>query len=71
MIECALGSIPLSNGSAIPKLGLGCHTLGNDPRDRSREVAAISAAVASGMVLFATAESYGNGRSETCLGESL
>jgi diketogulonate reductase-like aldo/keto reductase len=71
MIECPLGSIPLSNGSAIPKLGLGCHTLGNDPRDRDREVAAISAALESGRVMFDTAESYGNGLSETFLGESL
>jgi diketogulonate reductase-like aldo/keto reductase len=70
-MEYPFGSIPLSNGSAIPKLGLGCHTLADDTSDREREVSAIAAAFESGMVMFDTAESYGEGLSETLLGECL
>jgi diketogulonate reductase-like aldo/keto reductase len=70
-MEYPFGLIPLSNGTGLPKLGLGCHTFADDSNDRSREIAAISAAFDGGMVMFDTAESYGNGLSETLLGESL
>jgi len=52
----------------VSELGLGCMSLGTDAK-KAREV--IEVALESGINYFDTAESYGNGASETRIGEAM
>ena len=63
---------PLPGGrAALPVLGLGTWRVGESPRRRAAEVAALREAVGLGYRLFDTAEMYGEGGAETVLGEAL
>jgi diketogulonate reductase-like aldo/keto reductase len=64
-------AVPLRAGQAVPALGLGTWRMGESPRKRRAEVAAVREAVQLGYRLIDTAEMYGEGGAETVLGEAL
>ncbi|KFN08306.1 aldo/keto reductase family protein [Paenibacillus macerans] len=52
-------------------LGQGTWRIGDNPRRRQEEIAALQAGVELGMNLIDTAEMYGEGRAESLVGEAL
>ncbi|MDA1117628.1 MAG: aldo/keto reductase [Proteobacteria bacterium] len=55
----------------MPRLGQGTWNMGDDRARRSEEIAALRAGVELDLTLIDTAEMYGDGRSETLVGEAL
>jgi diketogulonate reductase-like aldo/keto reductase len=55
----------------VPALGQGTWRLGEDRRAKAQETAALQDGVARGLSLIDTAEMYGDGDTETFLGEAL
>jgi len=66
-----IASVSLPDGERIPKLGQGTWEMGEQPARRAAEIAAIRAGVELGMTLIDTAEMYGDGATESLLGEAL
>ncbi|NVN13368.1 aldo/keto reductase, partial [Nguyenibacter vanlangensis] len=66
-----MGSVTFPDGTTIPALGMGTWTLGDRADRRAREIAALRAGLDQGLKLIDTAEMYGNGRSETLVGEAI
>jgi diketogulonate reductase-like aldo/keto reductase len=64
-------TIMLRDQTPVPALGQGTWRMGEDARLRGQEIAALRAGVALGMTLIDTAEMYGDGATETLLGEAL
>ncbi|MCJ7598554.1 MAG: aldo/keto reductase [Methyloceanibacter sp.] len=64
-------TVKLPSGKAVPKLGQGTWGMGEDPRKRRQEVAAIELGLEIGMTLIDTAEMYGNGGAEEIVGEAI
>jgi diketogulonate reductase-like aldo/keto reductase len=64
-------TVTFAGGAEAPVLGQGTWRLGEDKRHRTAETAAIRAGVELGMTLIDTAEMYGEGATETFLGETL
>jgi diketogulonate reductase-like aldo/keto reductase len=64
-------SVSLPDGTSVPALGQGTWRMGEDPRLRRQEIAALRAGVELGMTVIDTAEMYGDGATETLLGEAL
>ncbi|MDT6980917.1 aldo/keto reductase [Levilactobacillus zymae] len=58
-------------GQTVPAIGIGTWHMGDDPRQRSAEIATIQAGLAAGARVIDTAEMYGSGRAETLVGEAL
>ncbi len=58
-------------GAEMPVLGLGTWRMGEDPRRRAVEVAALRLGFDLGMTLVDTAEMYANGRAEEVVGEAI
>ena len=56
---------------ALPRLGQGTWNMGDDPARRKEELAALREGIALGMTLIDTAEMYGDGRSESLVGEAI
>jgi diketogulonate reductase-like aldo/keto reductase len=56
---------------ALPRLGQGTWNLGDSAARRKDELAALREGIALGMTLIDTAEMYGNGRSESLVGEAI
>jgi diketogulonate reductase-like aldo/keto reductase len=56
---------------SVPALGQGTWRLGEDRRAKAQEAAAIQDGVARGLTLIDTAEMYGDGETESFLGEAL
>ena len=61
----------LSDGTLVPALGQGTWKMGEDPRQRSTEVAALRAGIDLGLTLVDTAEMYADGGSEEVVGEAI
>lgn len=55
----------------MPRLGQGTWNMGDDRARRAQELAALRAGIELGMTLIDTAEMYGNGRSESLVGEAI
>ena len=55
----------------LPKLGQGTWGMGDRPAKRAEEIAALRTGIELGMTLIDTAEMYGDGRSETLVGEAI
>lgn len=55
----------------MPAIGLGTWNMGDVATRKTEEIAALRAGIAAGMTLLDTAEMYGNGRSETLVGEAI
>jgi diketogulonate reductase-like aldo/keto reductase len=67
----ALPTINLPSGEPIPVLGQGTWGMGEDPRRRDEEVAALRLGLDLGMTLIDTAEMYGDGGAERIVGEAI
>ena len=64
-------SVRLNDGASMPALGQGTWYMGDTPRKRTEEIAALRLGIDLGLTLIDTAEMYGDGRAETLVGEAL
>jgi diketogulonate reductase-like aldo/keto reductase len=64
-------TVTLPDGETIPALGQGTWMMGERPNRRDEEIAALREGVRLGLTLIDTAEMYGDGASETLIGEAL
>ncbi|GAB3626642.1 aldo/keto reductase [Pandoraea terrae] len=64
-------TVMLPDGEAVPALGQGTWMMGERAAHRAAEIATLRTGVALGMTLVDTAEMYGEGASETLIGEAL
>lgn len=73
--SCILGGMTrmtsLPDGTSVPVLGQGAWEIGDDPRTRDAEMAALARGIDLGLTLIDTAEIYGDGRSERLVGEVI
>lgn len=58
-------------GETVPALGQGTWNLGDHPRLKAQEIAALRRGIELGLTLVDTAEMYGDGRSERLVGEAI
>jgi len=61
----------LPSGEMVPVLGQGTWRMGETPRRRAQEIAALRLGISLGMNLIDTAEMYGDGASEKLIGEAI
>jgi diketogulonate reductase-like aldo/keto reductase len=61
----------LPGGDAVPVLGQGTYRMGEDPRKRKSEIAALRLGIELGMTLIDTAEMYAEGGAEHVVGEAI
>src|ERR1700753_1949554 len=66
-----IATVSLPDGERIPKLGQGTWEMGEHPSRRASAIAAWRCGVELGMTLIDTAEMYGDGKTETLVGEAL
>jgi len=64
-------SVPLPSGERVPALGLGTWRYGEDRSARADEIATVRLALDLGVRLIDTAEMYGEGLSESLIGEAI
>ncbi len=64
-------TVRLPDGVAVPALGQGTWRMGEDRRQRAREVAALRLGLQLGLTLIDTAEMYGEGGAEEVVGEAI
>ncbi|WP_137130179.1 aldo/keto reductase [Rhizobium sp. FY34] len=64
-------TVTLPSGLQVPALGIGTWKMGEVSKDRSSEIDALKTAIDLGMTLIDTAEMYGEGASETLVGEAI
>src|SRR5262245_28827764 len=64
-------SIELPDGTRVPALGQGTWRMGEDNRERAREIAALRLGIELGMSLIDTAEMYGEGGAEKIVAEAI
>ena len=69
-MTAASPAVTLPDGVAVPSLGQGTWNMG-DPRRRAAERDALRLGLDLGMTLIDTAEMYGDGASETLVGEAI
>jgi diketogulonate reductase-like aldo/keto reductase len=62
---------PLPSGEAVPILGQGTWGMGEDPRKRKAEAAALRFGLDLGMTLIDTAEMYGEGGAEEIVADAI
>jgi diketogulonate reductase-like aldo/keto reductase len=58
-------------GESVSALGQGTWNVGDDPRQRAEEIASLRHGIDLGLTLIDTAEMYGDGRSESLVGEAI
>ena len=63
--------IPLPCGETVPALGQGMWNIGNSAAQRQEEIATIQRGIDLGITLLDTAEMYGEGLSESLVGEAI
>ena len=63
--------ITLPCGVGVPVLGQGTWNVGDDPKRRMQEISALRRGIELGLTLVDTAEMYGDGRSESLVGEAI
>jgi diketogulonate reductase-like aldo/keto reductase len=69
--EAGMREVTLPGGEAVPALGQGTWGMGESPRRRALEVAALQHGVDLGMTLIDTAEMYAEGGAEEVVGEAI
>lgn len=69
--EAEARRVTLTDGTELPVIGQGTWHIGDDPFTRSTEVSAIRLGIRLGIKLIDTAEMYGEGRSESLIGEAI
>ncbi len=63
--------VNLPSGEQVPALGMGTWMIGEDRTTRAEEIATLQRGIDLGMKLIDTAEMYGEGESETLIGEAI
>ena len=63
-------TVTLPSGRDVPALGQGTWHMGDRPENRQREIATLREGLDLGLTLVDTAEMYGEGRSESLVGEA-
>src|SRR5215471_8716315 len=69
--ERPVGEVKLPSGDTVPVLGLGTWMMGQDPRLKRDEVAALKLGLDLEMNLIDTAELYGDGGAERVVAEAI
>jgi len=64
-------ALTLADGTALPVIGQGTWHMGENPAERSNEVAALRQGIELGMTLIDTAEMYAEGGAEEVVGEAI
>lgn len=64
-------AVTLADGTVLPALGVGTWNMGEEPARWPEEVESLRYAVLNGVQVVDTAEMYGNGRSESVVGEAI
>lgn len=64
-------SVSLPDGEAVPALGQGTSNMGDRAVARAEEIATLRLGLDLGLTLIDTAELYGDGRSESLVGEAI
>ena len=64
-------TVLLPCGERVPALGMGTWNIGDDPARRAREIATLRLGLDLGLRLVDTAEMYGEGLSESLVGEAI
>src|SRR3954471_18507319 len=64
-------SVRMLSGDTVPALGQGTWLMGEDASLRRQEIASLQAGLAAGLRLIDTAEMYGEGRTESLVGEAI
>ena len=64
-------AVTLPGGDQVPAIGQGTWRMGEDPRAKKAEAEALQIGIELGMTLIDTAEMYGDGATESFLGETL
>lgn len=63
--------VTLPGGERVPALGMGTWNMGDDPAARAEEIATLRLGLDLGLRLIDTAEMYGEGLSESLIGEAI
>src|SRR3954451_17785960 len=63
--------IRMPSGDTVPALGQGTWGMGEQPALRRQEIASLRAGIEAGLRLIDTAEMYGDGRTESLVGEAI
>jgi diketogulonate reductase-like aldo/keto reductase len=63
--------VRMPSGDLVPALGQGTWGMGEQRSARAQEIATLRAGIERGLVLIDTAEMYGEGRTETLVGEAI
>jgi len=71
MTKSTIKTVRLPCGEAVPALGQGTWMMGEDPALKAQEIASLRAGLDHGLSLIDTAEMYGEGRTETLVGEAI
>jgi diketogulonate reductase-like aldo/keto reductase len=71
MVVCMTKHITLPCGERVAALGQGTWNIGDDPRRRAAEIESLRRGLDLGLTLIDTAEMYGDGRSESLVGEAV
>ncbi|MBO1323733.1 aldo/keto reductase [Acetobacter sp. TBRC 12305] len=64
-------TVTFSGGESLPALGVGTWNMGDSPARRAHEIESLRYAIEHGVKVVDTAEMYGNGRSESLVGEAI
>lgn len=64
-------AITLPDGTRLPAIGQGTWNIGDDPAIRQQEIQALHTGLELGMTVIDTAEMYGEGKSESLVGEAI
>lgn len=64
-------TVRMPSGESVPTLGQGTWNMGEDPALRREEIGSLRAGLDLGLRLIDTAEMYGEGRTETLVGEAI
>jgi diketogulonate reductase-like aldo/keto reductase len=70
-ILACMKQVTLPSGETVAALGQGTWNMGDDPDRRQEEIATLRLGIDLGLTLIDTAEMYGDGRSETLVGEAI
>jgi len=71
MTRSELPTLALLGGARVPVLGQGTWNMGDDPHRRAEELRALQTGLDLGLTLIDTAEMYGDGNSESLVGEAI
>ncbi len=71
MAAATIRNVRLAGGDLVPALGQGTWGMAEDRALRAQEIASLRAGLDLGLTLIDTAEMYGDGRTETLVGEAI